>query len=64
MPIEYRLLKDKPQPLKCCPVCGGKPLYASRRGQVHNWWRRFLRKPYCAVNCWQRNEIVGYEKPE
>jgi hypothetical protein len=64
MPIEYRLLKDKPQTLKRCPVCGAKPFYPSRRGQVNNWWRRFLRKPYRAVICCQCNEIVGYEKPE
>jgi hypothetical protein len=62
MPIEYTLLKDKPIPLKDCPYCG-EPFEPFLRGQVQSALRRFFKRPYCALICWECKAVVGYEKP-
>jgi hypothetical protein len=63
MPIEYMLLKDASVPLDACPKCSATPFYPFMRGQVQSAWRRFFRKPYCCLICWNCKEIVGYENP-
>ena len=78
MPVEYALLKDRPEALARCPASNAKPFYALMRGMVHSTWRKYVPafepknsfpgfrlvpRPYCSVICSQCKEIVGYEKP-
>ena len=64
MPIEYTQLKDKPLPFDRCPKCGRKPFEAFWRGIVQSTWRRLFGLAYCCINCYDCQEIVGYERPE
>jgi len=63
VPSEYTLLIDKPEALEKCPRCLTRPFRSFLRGQVHSYWRKFWRRPYCCLICSECKEIVGYEKP-
>lgn len=63
MPVEYETLRYRPVPMDRCPGCGLKPFKPFLRGQVHSYWRKFFRRPYCALICLRCKQIVGHEKP-
>ena len=63
MSIEAAQLKDKPEMFEQCPKCGARPFKASTRGELQSAFRKWLRRPYCAVLCSACKKIVGYEKP-
>ncbi len=72
MPIECKLLRDEPEPLKRCPKCGAEPFESFMRGYVQlagrqllwerlkAWWHKRL-PAYCAIICDKCKEIVGHE---
>lgn len=63
MSAEYTALKGKPLPVKICPECLKEPKEYFNRGNVQNGFRKFFRRPYCAIICEHCMEIIGWEKP-
>ncbi len=68
MSIEFAQLKDEPNHLELCPICGAK-FEPFMRGMVQrkrkSFWGLFTReiRPYCALICGECKVIVGYEDP-
>ena len=61
MSIEWRILKDRPSPIKRCPYCYSTPFIPRNRGHSQSWLRRILGLPYCKVICpWCGNK-TGWE---
>jgi hypothetical protein len=74
MPVEARILEDRPVALPWCPLCRVSPLRPFVRGQVQRtWWDAPVEAltawwtggpwRYCAVICSSCKSVVDWEAP-
>jgi len=67
MPIEFKLLKNKPLKIEKCPECGQKNPDYLMRGLIQRS-KRFLgilwKRDYCLIICEKCKRDIGWESPE